>query len=45
MAMKYKCVCKEEFENLKDFTKHAMNCKTFQRKQSEEAKERIKNET
>lgn len=40
---KFECVCKEEFENFKDFAHHAMNCVEYQTKQSREAKK--ENET
>lgn len=42
--MKFKCVCKEEFELFKDFATHAMNCVEYQKKQNREARLKIENE-
>ena len=41
---KYKCICNEEFEDFKSYTKHAKDCKIYQKKQNREARVKIEKE-
>ena len=42
--IKLKCICGEEFENFKDFSTHAKDCKKYQMNQDREARRKIENE-
>jgi len=41
---KLKCICGEEFDDFKDYAKHAKDCEIYQKKQNREARLKIENE-